>query len=299
MMGSPQDEPGRDDDETQHKVTISRPFYMGVYEVRQREYYRLLKADFPFERWTHWRGPLANGMAFNFRSGLTYVGADGYELLLDNPMECISFMDAMHFCKTINERERMADRLPKGYEYRLPTEAEWEYACRAGSKTMFGPEVDEERIVADSKLARNEAAHRELRSIAHMNVGEGQGEFRATDMVGRKRKPNAWGLYDMHGNVSEWVLDSYAPYPSAGSGQGKKDNAIDPLVADTSPNKLTRGGSHRAGGFNFMRSASRYPMPFDVDFYDFLSMRLVLAPKVKIPQPKRPAPEPKKDKKNK
>jgi formylglycine-generating enzyme required for sulfatase activity len=279
-MGSPKDEPARRDDEAQREVTISKPFYMGVYEVSQRQYYRLLKADFPFEEWTHWRGSLANGMALNFRSRLVYIGDQGYELLLDNPMECITFSDALIFCKAINEREERAGRLPKGYEYRLPTEAEWEYACRAGSRSMFGPKVDEKRIVEDAKLEKdNETANRELRSIAFKGPGPD-----GTDMIGHNRKPNAWGLYDMHGNVAEWVLDSYAPY--------KKGNARDPLFADESLNKVTRGGSYRAG-YEFMRSAARYPIPFDTDFYDFLGMRLVLAPKIEIPQPKRPAPKPK------
>ena len=284
-MGSPKNEPARRDDETQREVTISKPFYMGLYEVSQRQYYRLLKADFPFEQWKHWRGSLANGMALNFRSRVTYISADGYELLLDNPMECITFNDAILFCKTINEREENAGRLPGGYEYRLPTEAEWEYACRAGSKTMFGPKVDEKRIVEDAKLEKkNHTGNRELRSIAFRITYDTGHAVTGTDMIGRNRKPNAWGLYDMHGNVAEWVLDSYAPY--------KRANAKDPLFADESLYKVTRGGSYRAG-YEFMRSAARYPIQFDTDFYDFLGIRLVLAPKVEIPQPRRPTPAPK------
>jgi sulfatase modifying factor 1 len=269
-MGSPKNEDSRRADETQHKVKISKPFYMGIYEVRQEEYYRLLKADFNYERWRHWRGSLADGMALEFRNKVVAGGAEGYELLLDNPMECLSFVDAVTFCKTINERESKAGRLPKGYEYRLPTEAEWEYACRAGTKGMFAL-GDEKQIIEDGKLLRaRQSANRELRSFAGC---------RDVSPVGQDRKPNAWGLYDMHGNVAEWCLDSYASHKPA--------KATDPLAINDTPEKVIRGGSAYAG-YEFMRSAARYHIPFDIDYYPFVGMRLVLAPKVEFPMPKKP-----------
>jgi formylglycine-generating enzyme required for sulfatase activity len=268
-MGSPKNEDSRKDDETQHKVTISKPFYMGIYEVRQEAYYRLLKADFNFERWRHWRGSLADGMALQFRNKIVAGGDNGYELLLDNPMECISFVDAVTFCKAINERESKAGRIPDGYEYRLPTEAEWEYACRAGTKVMFAL-GDAKQIIAEGKLLKTkQSANRELRSFA------GCGEVSS---VGQDRKPNAWGLYDMHGNVAEWCLDSYAPYTP-----GK---AADPLVINDTPEKVIRGGSAYAGS-EFMRSAARYHIPFDINYYPFVGMRLVLAPRVAFPMPEK------------
>ncbi len=266
-MGSPKSETARNADETQHKVTISKPFYMGIYEVRQEEYYRLLKSDFNFERWRHWRGSLADGMALQFRNAVVHGGADGYELLLDNPMECLSFVDAVTFCRATNERESKAGRLPKGYEYRLPTEAEWEYACRAGTKGMFAL-GDEKKIIEDGKLLKTrQSANRELRSFAGC---------REVSPVGQDRKPNAWGLYDMHGNVAEWCLDSYASHESA--------KATDPLVVNDTQEKLIRGGSAYAG-YEFMRSAARYHLPFDIDYYPFVGMRLALAPKVDLPMP--------------
>jgi formylglycine-generating enzyme required for sulfatase activity len=269
-MGSPKGEDSRNADETQHKVTISKPFYMGIYEIKQEEYYRLLKSDFNFERWRHWRGSLADGMALQLRSVLITMGDHGYELLLDNPMECLSFVEAITFCKAINERESKAGRLPKGYEYRLPTEAEWEYACRAETKGMFAL-GDEKRIIEDGKLLRTrQSANRELRSFAGC---------REVSPVGQDRKPNAWGLYDMHGNVAEWCLDSYAAY--------KPGKVADPLVINDTPEKVIRGGSAYAG-YKFMRSAARYNIPFDIDYYPFVGMRLVLAPKVEFPMPKKP-----------
>ena len=266
-MGSPKNENSRKADEIQHQVKISKPFYMGIYEVRQEEYYRLLKADFDFERWRHWRGSLADGMALNFRNAVIRGSATGYELLLDNPMECISFVDAIAFCKAINERESKAGRLPEGYEYRLPTEAEWEYACRAGTKGMFAL-GDKKKIIKEGKLLKSgKSANRELRSFAGC---------REVSPVGQDRKPNAWGLYDMHGNVAEWCLDSYAPY--------QLDKAADPLVTNDRSEKVIRGGSAYAG-YEFMRSAARYNIPFDIDYYPFTGMRLVLAAEVEIPMP--------------
>jgi len=266
-MGSPKSEDSRKADENQHTVTISKPFYMGVYEVRQEAYYQLLKADFNFERWGHWRGSLADGMALQFRNKVVAMSAGGYELLLDNPMECISFVDAITFCKAINERESKGGRIPSGYEYRLPTEAEWEYACRAGTKGMFAL-GDEKQIIKDGELLETkQSANRELRSFA------GCGEV---SPVGQDRKPNAWGLYDMHGNVAEWCLDSYAQYTPG--------NATAPLAINDTAEKVIRGGSAYAG-YEFMRSAARYHLPFDIDYYPFTGMRLVLAPKVEFPMP--------------
>ena len=269
-MGSPQNENSRKADETQHQVKISKPFYVGIYEVRQEEYYRLLKADFDFERWRHWRGSLADGMALNFRNAVIRGSATGYELLLDNPMECISFVDAIAFCKAINERESKAGRLPDGYEYRLPTEAEWEYACRAGSKGMFALGDDKKIIEEGTLLRKRQSANRDLRSFA------GCDEVSA---VGQDRTPNAWGLYDMHGNVAEWCLDSYTPY--------QRNKTTDPLVSNDTTEKIIRGGSAYAG-YEFMRSAARYYIPFDIDYYPFVGMRLVLAPAVEIPMPIKP-----------
>jgi sulfatase modifying factor 1 len=270
-MGSPKNEDSRKADETQHQVKISKPFYLGIYEVRQEEYYRLRKADFNFERWRHWRGSLADGMALQFRNKIVVTGDGGYELQLDNPMECLSFLDAVEFCQAVNERETRAGRLPKGYEYRLPTEAEWEYACRAGAKGMFAL-GDAKKIIEDGKLLRKrQSANRELRSFAGCDE---------VSPVGQDRKPNAWGLYDMHGNVAEWCLDSYAPY--------KRDKTADPLVINDAPEKIIRGGSAYAG-YEFMRSAARYHIPFDIDYYPFVGMRLALAPTVEIPMPKKSA----------
>ena len=266
-MGSPTTEDSRKVDEVQHEVTISKPFYMGAYEVTQKQYYDLMKADFDYEGWWTFRGSIADGMALHYRSVLVTIGQKGYDLLLDNPMECLGFEAAVEFCQAVNKRESKANRLPAGYEYRLPTEAEWEYACRAGTKGMFNTN-DDAKVLAEHKLGK-QSAQRTIRSFAGTRVSK----------VGLNRKPNAWGLYDMHGNVAEWCLDSYAPY------RGK---STDPLVINKSQDKLVRGGS-ALGKYPCMRSAARYAVPFDIDFYAFTGMRLVLAPKVNFTMPEKPA----------
>ena len=153
MMGSPPDEPRRDDDETQHEVTISKPFYMQAKEVTQGQ----------------WRGVMGSNP-----SGFKDCGDEC-------PVEIVSWNDVQSFIQKLNEMEGTD-------AYRLPTEAEWEYACRAGATTAFsfGDDV--------SKLDE------------HAWYGDNSED--QTHPV-EEKKPNAWGLYDMHGNVWEWVEDDW------------------------------------------------------------------------------------------
>jgi len=152
MMGSPDSEKGHVNNEgPQHEVTISKPFYMGVTEVTQAQYEAIMGAN-----------------------PSTFKGET-------NPVENVSCNDATEFCKKLSEKTRQA--------VRLPTEAEWEYACRAGSKTKF--------CFGDADEGLGDYAW------YHANSGG------TTHPVGQK-KPNAWGLYDMHGNLWEWCSDWYA-----------------------------------------------------------------------------------------
>ena len=287
VMGSPEGEMYRKENELQRNVTISKPFYMGTYEVTQRQFYYLTIPDYNFRGWKFRRGPLHVGASFNFRTVLGWGKwlDPSIELLLDNPMECVSWATAVKYCKRLTDFERQAGRLPKGYEYRLPTEAEWEYACRAGTTGCFNTDAKIEDFLKlkDTKL----------KEFAQTGGYPGKGG---------DSKGNKFGLYDMHGNVSEWTLDTYAPY--------KPGDTADPVNLKNQPGqdvyideKVTRGGSYQLFNprlkpkekiedkldeflhFRTLRSASRNSIPFDFDFNMTVGFRVVLASAMDVPIP--------------
>ncbi len=175
-MGSPASEDGRFDNETQHKVTISKKFLMGTTPVTQAQ----------------WTAVMGNNPS-DFKGD-------------DLPVEQVSYDDAIAFCDKLSQKE--------GKHYRLPTEAEWEYACRAGTTSSF--------YTGEGDAALDQAGW------YSGNSGN------TTHPVGQK-KPNAWGLYDMHGNVWQWCSDWYGDYP-----QG---DATDPQGPDGGTARVLRGGA--------------------------------------------------------
>ena len=202
------------------QVTISYPFWMGRYEVTQTAYRTVM------------------GQNPSFFAG-------------DNrPVERVTWYDALTYCARLTRQEAAAGRLPSGYQYRLPTEAEWEYCCRAGTTTewSFGATFD-------------------CRAMNYNNcVG-------STTVVGAYPR-NGFGLADMHGNVYEWCLDAWDTL------SGYDANATQSPYATGGPRRVFRGGSWAEQGFN-CRSAKR-----DGDGPDartnFIGFRIVLAP---IPVP--------------
>ena len=175
-MGSPEDEEGRSFSERQHEVRISQGFWMGKHEVTQGE----------------WEGVMGANPSHFKRCGLGC------------PVEQVSWEDVQEFIRRLNEQESGS-----GYVYRLPTEAEWEYAARAGTTGARYGELDE---------------------IAWYGGNSGW----TTHLVGQKGA-NAWGLHDMLGNVWEWVADWYAEYPAGA--------VTDPQGPDTGSGRVYRGGS--------------------------------------------------------
>ncbi len=173
-MGSPVEEIGRNEDETQHLVTISNWYYLGAYEVTQEQFEKVMGSN-----------------------PSRYKGAQ-------KPVEKVTWDDAVSFCRKLSN---LPEEIAAGREYRLPTEAEWEYACRATSTTayFFGDTEDELAEYAWFGLGREDMTH---------PVG--------------KKKPNRWGLYDIYGNVFEWCQDWNEPYPTgaATDPQGPSEGAI-------------------------------------------------------------------------
>ena len=186
MMGSPASEVGRKDNETQHEVTLTKPFYMGKYEVTQEQ----------------WQAVMGNNPSTRTK---------GAKL----PVTDVSWNDCQDFIKKLNVRMN-------GF-YRLPTEAEWEYACRAGTTTAYS--------FGDS-----------------LTKADGNIDGDSSKVVG-SYKPNAFGLYDMHGNVWEWCEDWYGDYPEGA--------VIDPKGIATGGTRVMRGGAFYIFGVSKARSSLR------------------------------------------
>lgn len=215
MMGSPESEERRYHDEgPQHRVTISKPFYLGIHEVTQSQWQSVMGTKpWRLEQFTI--------------EGASYAATH------------VSWEDAVEFCKRLSRRE--------GQTYRLPTEAEWEYACRAGSTTRFH--------FGDSKSNLSEYAW----WGRGFGIGNMQDELYAHE-VGLKR-PNGFGLYDMHGNVYEWCSDWYD------SDSYENSPSVDPRGPSSGSFRVSRGGSW-IGEPTYVRSASRYyDAPDDRDYH--------------------------------
>lgn len=209
-MGSPEEEGSRDFDEILREVTLTNGFWLGKHEVTQTQWKKIMGNN-P----SHFKGP-------------------------DLPAEKMSWDGAKTFCKKLTERERKEGRLPKGWEYELPTEAHWEYACRAGTKTAwsFGN--------SPAEMPKNANFSDKSSKIQGNDIDHDDG-FEYTAPVG-SFPPNAWGFHDMHGNVFEWCSDWYEkPLPIP---------VRDPVGPTTGKEKVFRGGSWALPGI-FMRSARR------------------------------------------
>lgn len=167
VMGSPSNEPGHRPDEAQVEVTLTRGFWMGKYEVTQGQWKRIV-GEIP--------GKLIAGEGDDF------------------PVYWVNFLEAEEFCRKLTTLARTAGELPANWEIRLPTEAQWEYACRAGTTTAFA---------FGDTLTRQQANH----GRPYRNAPPGFPDGSAT-RVG-SYPANAWGLHDMHGNEFEWCRDWY------------------------------------------------------------------------------------------
>ncbi len=249
IMGSPASEPGRYNDEVQHQVTLTRDFCMGVTEVTYGQWKALMGTTLQDQV----RKTLNDDTLYPELGNKTW--REFYNATRDTdpntkigpeddsiPMHFVSWNEANEFCRRLTEREHKAGRLPEGFVYRLPTEAEWEYACRAGSTTaLYNGDitiVGERNAPALDEIAwygGNSSVGYEGTGWDTENWKEKQypGGYAAMRKVGTK-KPNSFGLYDMIGNVWEWCEDRYGAYDNGA--------VIDPKGSVSGALRVVRGG---------------------------------------------------------
>ena len=231
IMGSPGSESGKDSKEKQHRVTLTRGFWLGKYEVTQGQWKAVMETN-----------PSSNKEGDNY------------------PVEQVSWHDAKKFCAKLNKQ--YAGKLPQGYRFDLPTEAQWEYACRAGTIALLN---NAKNVTSEMGVCPNVDAVGWYR----------ENSSRTTHDHGRKR-PNTWGLYDMHGNVWEWCNDWHGNYSG---------DATDPTGPSNGSKRIIRGGSWRslAGDCTSARRGFLPPYYRDSD----IGFRLALVPVQADPQPQK------------
>lgn len=242
-MGSPDTEPWRSEDETQHTVTVS-DFYMSRFELTQQEYEEI--------------------------TGSNPSNFSGENL----PVENVSWLDAVAYCNARSEKEGLTpvytidgqnvswDRSANGY--RLPTEAEWEYACRAGSDTPFY--MENSPSAEDANYYGHYPYEIEDNYFSQGNLEVQPGQYRQTTVSVDSFAENPYGLYNMHGNVSEWVWDYYGAYST--------EEQRDPTGPETGFLRVYRGGGWNDFAKN-MRSAYRATLEQNKGSFN-IGIRLVL-----------------------
>ena len=212
LMGSPEDELGRCENETQHEVTIADDFYIGRFPVTQAQFEAVTKKN-P----SCYKGP-------------------------NNPVDCINWHQAKDFCLRLNEAT--VNSRPAGYLFDLPTEAQREYACRANTNTSLNNGNNTSKFISESiRKGVNSNLYYSYKPSCPYLDEVGWYEFnsnKTTHPVGQK-KPNNWGIYDMHGNVFEWCRDNY--WENYLPENADPDNDCEPNVKN-SGGRVCHGGSY-------------------------------------------------------
>lgn len=260
LMGSPESEEGHTDAEPQHKVRITKSFYLGQHEVTVGQFRKFVEAT-GYKTALEREGKPGFGYdpdlgaieilpKFNWKN--TGFGTD------EHPVVNINWEDAMAFCKWLSEKEKET--------YQLPTEAQWEYACRAGTKTRYSTGEAEESLQGYANLSDASFLAKYANATWSLEWDDGH-PFTAP--VG-SLKPNAWGLHDMHGNAWEWCADWYA------RDYAKESPVDDPPGPKTGEVRIVRGGAF-TNRLRFVRSADRDAKKpgYRYNFTGFRVMRVV------------------------
>jgi formylglycine-generating enzyme len=233
VMGSPTNEPDRDTDETQHTVTLTNGFYVSRYLVTQGAYLAIMNTNPSYFA--------SNQLAW--------------------PVETVSWFDASNYCAQLTQQAQSAGQIFSNWSYRLPTEAEWEYACRAGTITPFYYGTN-----LLSGMANFDGEYPYMGGVGTTNNPNGI-FLNQTTTVG-SYQPNSLGLYDMAGNLREWCLDWYGAYPT--------NSVSNPQGTNNGTERVFRGGAFNSQG-DECRSARRdsyYP----TSRFNTIGFRVVLAP---------------------
>jgi len=255
QMGSHVAEPERKSDETQHHVTLSKGFYMGKYEVTQEQFFAVTRQ---------------NPSRFNED---TKIDTATGKLKGNRPVERVSWYEAIEFCNMLSIKEWLSpayslngktdpdewelagpvweaewddvEMLGNANGYRLPTEVEWEYACRAGTDTAF-----------NWGTGQITTAQANYNGKEYLYNNSPKGKYREKTTAAGSFAPNAWGLYDMHGNVAEWCWDWY------GEGYYENSPAQDPTGPSTGIRRILRGGSFYHFGGDIRSAVRTYDHPY-------------------------------------
>ena len=239
MMGSPDsDSDAHYEEKPQHRVRITRPFYLGIYPVTQEQYERVMGTN--------------PAVVTTFVTSFVPRDPNG-------PVVSVSWDDAQEFCRKLSA---LPEEKAGGHVYRLPTEAEWEYACRAGSTTRYFFGDSAETLGDYAWWYKNPQP-----TLANRPVGQ--------------RKPNPWGLYDMHGNVYQWCADWFKPleYYFRRRNRRRKSSPSDPTGPSSGASRVLRGSSwHSLALANFRCAARQGREPHDRDAYTGFRVARSLTP---------------------
>jgi formylglycine-generating enzyme required for sulfatase activity len=237
QMGSPNNEVLRSTNETRHTVNLTKGFFLAKCPLTQGGYMSLVHTNPSFFNTNH-----------------------GFTLDLTRPVEQVTWFDATNFCSLLTQQDRAAGRILTTWSYRLPTEAEWEYACRGGTTNTF---YYGNNLL--SGMANFDGVFEYYGGVGTSNNPAGI-VLNRTSAVG-SYQPNSWGLYDMAGNVWEWCQDWFANYPNG--------TQTDPAGPVSGSNRVFRGGAFNVPGKN-CRSACRNSYAPSTGF-NTLGFRVVLS----------------------